>query len=90
MAVALGPLVQGKFIIYKGLNPGDTVVVEGFQKIRPGAAVQPIPWKDGGGQPGTQNAAAPAPGNSTAGSPAGPEAPATEPKTPAPKSAAEG
>lgn len=44
-AVAVGPQVKGQTIITKGLNSGDTVVVEGFQKIRPGAAVQPIPWK---------------------------------------------
>lgn len=46
VAVSVGSQVKGKSIIYKGLNPGDVVVVEGFQKIRPGAAVQPIPWKE--------------------------------------------
>jgi membrane fusion protein (multidrug efflux system) len=45
VAVAVGAQSKGSSIIYKGLNPGDVVVVEGFQKIRPGAAVQPIPWK---------------------------------------------
>ncbi|MFW7341369.1 efflux RND transporter periplasmic adaptor subunit [Pollutimonas sp. H1-120] len=45
VAVSIGSQVKGRSIIYKGLNPGDMVVVEGFQKIRPGAAVQPIPWK---------------------------------------------
>lgn len=44
VAVAVGPEVNGRSLIYKGLNPGDVVVVEGFQKIRPGAPVQPIPW----------------------------------------------
>ena len=90
MAVALGPLVQGRYIIYKGLNPGDTVVVEGFQKIRPGAAVQPMPWKNGEGQAGSQDAAAPASGDAPAGAPAPSGAPAAEPETPAPKSAAKG
>ena len=48
VAVAVGPEIEGRVLIYKGLSPGDVVVVEGFQKIRPGAPVQPIPWKPGG------------------------------------------
>lgn len=53
VAVALGPEIDGRALIYKGLNPGDVVVVEGFQKIRPGAPVQPLPWNPGGQpQPG--------------------------------------
>lgn len=60
VAVSIGSQVKGRSIIYKGLNPGDMVVVEGFQKIRPGAAVQPIPWKGpqaGGGQSGADKGA---------------------------------
>ncbi len=48
VAVVVGAEVKGQWIINKGLNPGDIVVVEGFQKIRPGAAVQPMPWKASG------------------------------------------
>lgn len=48
VAVAVGPEIDGRVLIYKGLTPGDMVVVEGFQKIRPGAPVQPMPWKLGG------------------------------------------
>lgn len=44
-AVSIGPEVNGKSIISKGLNPGDVVIVEGFQKIRPGVPVQAMPWK---------------------------------------------
>ncbi len=45
------------------------VVVAGFQKIRPGAAVQPIPWKGatGGAAP---NGAAPAGAAPAGGQPA--------------------
>lgn len=50
--VTVGSQIDGSSIITKGLNAGDVVVVEGFQKIRPGAPVQPIPWK---GQQGQQN-----------------------------------
>lgn len=49
VAVQVGPQVHGKSVIDRGLNAGDVVVVEGFQKIRPGASVQAIPWK--GDQP---------------------------------------
>ncbi len=45
VAVAVGPEIDGRALIYKGLQPGDVVIVEGFQKIRPGAPVQPVPWK---------------------------------------------
>ena len=27
-----------------GLQPGERVIVEGFQKMRPGAPVKPVPW----------------------------------------------
>lgn len=52
--VSVGPRFNGGYIVYKGLSAGDQVVVEGFQKIRPGAPVQPMPWK---GTPGAQGAA---------------------------------
>ena len=43
--VELGPQSGQGYIVYQGLTAGDQVVVEGFQKIRPGAPVQPMPWK---------------------------------------------
>lgn len=51
--VSLGSGVDGQWIVTKGLSAGDVVIVEGFQKIRPGAAVQPIPWQQQaeGGKP---------------------------------------
>lgn len=58
VAVTVGPLVNGRFIIYRGLNPGDVVIVEGFQKIRPGAPVQAQPWKPQGEQGAGQQAPA--------------------------------
>src|SRR5690606_14793770 len=63
LAVSTGTVVDGQTIITKGLKSGDQVVVEGFQKIRPGAPVQPIPWKpnaEGGTTAGEQGGAAPA------------------------------
>lgn len=48
--VALKPvtparLVDGRWIIASGLNAGDSVVVEGFQALSPGATVEPKPWR---------------------------------------------
>jgi membrane fusion protein, multidrug efflux system len=37
--VTLGPLVDGLRVIRSGLNPGDRVVVNGLQRVRPGAKV---------------------------------------------------
>lgn len=42
--VTVGPLLDNKWLITDGLSAGDVVIVAGFQKIRPGAPVQPIPW----------------------------------------------
>ena len=42
--VTTGAAIDGKWLVTSGLSAGDVVVVEGFQKIRPGVPVQPIPW----------------------------------------------
>ncbi|TAN30698.1 MAG: efflux RND transporter periplasmic adaptor subunit [Castellaniella sp.] len=46
--VELGPRAGQGYIVSQGLQAGDQIVVEGFQKIRPGAPVQPMPWKPAG------------------------------------------
>ena len=56
--VTTGGAVKTNWIVTSGLKAGDTVVVEGFQKIRPGAPVQASPWK-AGGQPGAAPAGQP-------------------------------
>ena len=43
-AVKVGPRVGSEWVIASGLKPGENVVVEGFQKLRAGAAVAPKPW----------------------------------------------
>lgn len=43
--VKAGRIVGERWVIDQGLNSGDRVVVEGFQKIRPGAPVSPSEWK---------------------------------------------
>ncbi|ARP94839.1 efflux RND transporter periplasmic adaptor subunit [Bordetella genomosp. 13] len=47
--VTTGNVVDNEWVITSGLKPGDTVVVEGFQKVRPGAPVQATPWNKGAG-----------------------------------------
>lgn len=48
----------GQWVVSSGLKGGERIIVEGFQKTKPGGTVKPVPWK------GT--AAGPAPGAATA------------------------
>lgn len=41
----LGPAMAGDWIVEEGLKDGDKVVVEGGQKLQPGAVVAPEEWK---------------------------------------------
>lgn len=41
--VKLGRMAEGKWIIKEGLRPGDKVIVDGLQKVQPGAPVKPVP-----------------------------------------------
>ena len=43
-SVKVGERVGAMMIIEEGLKPGDIVVVEGMQKVRPGALVNPKPY----------------------------------------------
>jgi membrane fusion protein (multidrug efflux system) len=45
------------WIVRDGLKAGDRVIVEGLQKVQPGAVVKPVPWKN----PATGTAPAAAP-----------------------------
>jgi membrane fusion protein (multidrug efflux system) len=68
------------WIIGSGLKAGDTVIVEGLQKVKPGAPVKPLPWTPAG--------APAAPGSPAAGAmppAAGPAAAAAPNATPTKK-----
>ena len=39
--VELGPLVDGLRVVRSGLKPGDTIVVNGLMRVRPGMQVDP-------------------------------------------------
>lgn len=41
--VTLGPETNNDVVVESGLNPGESVIVEGLQKVRPGLTVQPVP-----------------------------------------------
>jgi membrane fusion protein, multidrug efflux system len=45
--VKLGGSEAGNWIVLSGLKPGEQVIADGFQKIRPGASVKPVPWNAG-------------------------------------------
>ena len=45
--VKLGGTEAGNWIVLEGLKPGEQVIVDGFQKIRPGGTVKPVAWNGG-------------------------------------------
>jgi multidrug efflux system membrane fusion protein len=40
--VQLGPLIDGLRVVRSGLKPADVVVVNGLQRVRPGAQIEPV------------------------------------------------
>ncbi len=72
------------WIVSSGLKFGDTVIVEGLQKVKPGAPVKALPWAKPDAAPAgnASPAAAPA-GAPTAAAPAAPAAPASPAAAPA-------
>ena len=52
----LGPALSGEWIVEDGLKAGDKVIVEGSQKLQPGAVVAPEEWKPAGQNPGQADA----------------------------------
>jgi membrane fusion protein (multidrug efflux system) len=41
--IQVGQAVGSDWLVLQGLNPGDRVITEGLQKVRPGAIVKPVP-----------------------------------------------
>jgi membrane fusion protein (multidrug efflux system) len=41
--IGLGPKTGDDVVVESGLNAGETVIVEGIQKVRPGMTVEPVP-----------------------------------------------
>lgn len=44
-SVTTGAAQGDNWTVTDGLKPGDRVIVEGLQKVKPGAPVKPVPWK---------------------------------------------
>lgn len=51
--ISTGRIIGNRWIVENGLQSGDQVVVEGFQKLRPGAPLAPKPWKAASNNGGT-------------------------------------
>ncbi len=43
--VKIGNAQEGQWVVLDGLKPGEQVMVDGFQKLKPGAVVKPVAWK---------------------------------------------
>lgn len=59
--VKIGQKIDGLVVVDEGLQSDATVVVAGFQKIRPGAPVQAMPWHDDAPEPAAEIAGSEAP-----------------------------
>ncbi len=60
-SVKIGGASGSNWVVLDGLKAGEQVVVEGFQKMRAGAPVKPVPWTGGGAAAGAPAASAAAP-----------------------------
>ncbi len=68
--VKLGAAQGAHWLVLDGLKTGDQVIVDGFQKMRPGAPVKPVPWAASGVAPAALPASGAAPAASAAPAPA--------------------
>ena len=59
--IKIGSAKGSEWVVLDGLKAGEQVMVDGFQKLQPGATVKPVPWKPAGAA-----AAAPAPASAPA------------------------
>jgi membrane fusion protein, multidrug efflux system len=57
--VKTGGMAGGDFVILEGLKPGDQVVVNGIQKVRPGSPVRTAQWNPEGSSPEQSASATP-------------------------------
>jgi membrane fusion protein (multidrug efflux system) len=71
--VKIGTGKDGQWVVLSGLQDGEQVVVDGFQKMMGKAPVKPVPWTPGAAAPATPAGAASAPaaaGSAPAAAPA--------------------
>lgn len=58
--IKIGSAKGNQWLVLSGLNAGDKVMVDGFQKLQPGATVKPVAWQAPGSKPAA-GVSAPAP-----------------------------
>lgn len=58
---------NSQWIVEDGLQAGDTIIVEGYQKVGPGAPVMPMPWASAAAPQASASQAASAPEPAAAG-----------------------
>ena len=46
--VKVGSAKGTQWVVLNGLTAGEKVMVDGFQKLKPGATVKPVPWREPG------------------------------------------
>jgi membrane fusion protein (multidrug efflux system) len=66
--IKVGGQQDGQWVVLDGLKPGEQVMVDGFQKLRPGAPVKAVPWSAAAAKPQSGGAPAAAPSASAAAS----------------------
>ncbi len=49
--VKIGSSKGSQWVVLEGLKTGEQVMVDGFQKLQPGASVKPVPWQPPGATP---------------------------------------
>ena len=59
--VKVGSAQDGQWTVLEGLKAGEQVMVDGFQKLQPGAPVKPVPWQPAAVVSGNGGGAAAAP-----------------------------
>jgi len=69
--IKIGSAKGAQWVVLEGLKAGEQVMVDGFQKLRGGAPVKPVPWQPIGAKPASAPASAASAG---AASPAAPAA----------------
>ena len=58
--IKIGSAKGNQWVVLSGLNAGEKVMVDGFQKLRPGATVKPVAWQAPGTKPAASAPVAPA------------------------------
>jgi membrane fusion protein (multidrug efflux system) len=70
--VKIGSGKGTSWVVTSGLKTGEKVMVDGFQKLQPGATVKPVPWQSGGAKPAVGPGAPAGAASAAASAPAAP------------------